>query len=77
MPKPNFTNEQIERLINSVYKGAVGVNTLPEWLYLLIAERIYEGMVAGFGGDLFDFEFEGIEYETLLSFRNNAYVFSA
>ena len=57
MAELNITNEQIESLINSVYDGLVGINTLPAWLYELIAERILEGVYDGFGGDLFDFDF--------------------
>lgn len=45
----NWTDEQIEKLINDVYNGVVTREALPESLYLAIVERLTEAIVEGFG----------------------------
>ena len=72
----NYTDKQINDLIEDIYAGRITQTDLPEDLYLAIGKHLEGGLYKGFGGDLESFKFGGKDYELLDELRNNVYMFS-
>ena len=76
-PFIDYTDEQLERLINSVYNGQVTPERLPDDLYKAITERLTRGVVKGFGASLTDPNLSAADGDLLRHFTHNAAIFSA
>lgn len=75
MAKFEYSNEQIEKLINGIWEGEITEYDLPKDLYYAIADYLKSGLYKGFGGTLA--EFSGKDLELLTELRENVYMFSA
>lgn len=80
MPTANkyldYTNDQLENLINSVYSGSTNPSRLPVDLYDAIRLRLLDAVYRGFGGSLNDFP-DGSRDKLLAQyFEHNIAVFS-
>jgi len=74
----NFSNEQIEAVLQDIYSGKISASKkLPKDLYLAISDYLRESLYKGFGGKLSSFALGGIDYELLTSLRENIYMFGA
>lgn len=71
----DFTNEQIDALIEGIYSGEITEYNIPDKLYFAIADRLKEALYKGFGGTPADFS--GTDFALLEELRTNIYMFSA
>lgn len=71
-----FTREEIESLIKSIYYGIVGIRALPVDLYNSIAKYLFQGVVNGYGGNLTFFEYNSTNWKTLKALEYDIYLFS-
>lgn len=69
-----FSDKEIEQLIDDIYNDVVSIESLPENLYLAIGRYLESGLYRGFGGSIL--EFEGTRLELLQSLRTNVWLFS-
>ena len=73
----NYTDRQIELLIEGVFSGRFNPSyELPEDLYFAIADYLKKGLYKGFGATLADVDFDSPDYALLSELRNNVYMFS-
>ncbi|QHB38539.1 structural protein [Flavobacterium phage vB_FspM_lotta8-2] len=72
----NYTDEQIEALINDVYKGVVTRDNLPVDLYKDIKRRLNKAVFEGFGGTYSDFSTATSDGLIMAGFEKNIAVFS-
>jgi len=72
----NWTNEQVERLVNDLYGGVVSPARLPVWLYQEINNRLMKSVLDGFGGGFDDFQTGSSELDLLEHYRYNVAIFS-
>ncbi len=82
-----YSDDEIEKLLNGLYSGTVTPRSLPEGLYYATARYLCKGVYKGFGIDfneLTEAIEEGIksafttnDFELLTEFRENIYMFSA
>lgn len=73
----NYTDKQIEWLLQGIFSGRIGVESLPENLYMAIAEYLEGGLYKGYGKTILEIEFGTTRYKTLVDMRTNIYLFSA
>lgn len=76
MPKIEYTDEQIQQLIDGIFNRVVGVHNLPRGLYKATVDVLKGGLYEGFGGQLSDFDFGTPDYKLLDELRDNVYMFS-
>lgn len=76
MDVTNWTDAQIETLINDVYSGVVSPSRLPVNIYTEIKDRLTTGVLNGFGGDVIDFADGSPERDLLEHFKYNVAIFS-
>lgn len=72
-----FTDAEIDNLVEGVYTRLYTKDNLPEWYYVAIALALFSGVESGFGLTLSEVEVGSLEYEYLIAFQENVYVFSA
>lgn len=77
MPKFNYSDKEIERLLERIYKGEIDPATLPEDLYFATAKYLEEGVYKGFKNRVTEFEFGSPDRGLLEELRDNIYIFSA
>lgn len=76
---PNFaqyTDEQLERLINNIYSGSVNPSNLPIDLYNVILDRLTNAIFKGFGGTLDDFVKDEVRKTLIEYYIHNIALFS-
>lgn len=71
----DFTDKEIEELIEGIYSGEITEYELPVGLYEAIGKYLQKGLYHGFGMDLS--EAGGRDYELLTELRENVWMFSA
>lgn len=71
-----YSEEQINRLLESIYNGSITVEQLPIGLYKAIANELKKGIYEGFKKTLIETQFGTPDYQMLKDLRENAYVFS-
>lgn len=76
MPNIDYSNEQIQQLIDGIFNRVVGVQNLPRGLYRATVDILKGGLYEGFKGQLSDFEFGTPDHELLNELRDNIYMFS-
>lgn len=72
----NYSDQQIEALINDVYSGVVTRDNLPVDLYEDIKRRLNKGVFEGFGGSFGQFSEDTTEGLIMAGFEKNIAVFS-
>lgn len=72
----NYSDAQIERLINGLYAGEINRDKLPVDLYEAIKDRLNEAVFKGFGGTYADFSEDTAEGLIMAGFEKNIAVFS-
>lgn len=72
----NYTDEQIEALVNDVYKGVVTRDNLPVDLYKDIKRRLNKAVFEGFGGTYAEFSTATSDGLIMAGFEKNIAVFS-
>jgi len=72
----NYSDQQIEALINDVYSGVVTRDNLPVDLYEDIKRRLNKGVFEGFGGSYENFSEDTTEGLIMSGFEKNIAVFS-
>lgn len=77
MAKFDFTEQEIDQLIFDIHEGFTTVRNLPPSIYIRIANKIFDGIKEGFGGDFVTFAGQDARIKLLKSFQTNGYVFSA
>ena len=79
MPKPNkyldYTDHQIESLINRVYHGKIDVHNLPKDLYSATVSKLSDAVVQGMAGTVHTLETRDAYLQ--MHFLHNTAVFSA
>lgn len=76
MDVTDWSNEQIERMINGIYDGDISPARLPVDVYEEITKRLTSGVTSGFGGKLTDFVDGSAERDLLKHFEYNVAIFS-
>jgi SPP1 gp7 family putative phage head morphogenesis protein len=71
-----YSDDDIDALMEYIYAGVISDKVLPEGLYLAIAEYLKKGLYDGFGGALADFPIGSIDHELITQLRENIYHFS-
>ena len=74
-PKVDYSEKQINSLLDGIYTGAITEYQIPQDLYEAIAEYLKDALYKGYGGNLTDFV--GKDLELLKELRENVYQFSA
>jgi len=72
----NWSDAEIEDLINSVYGGSISPSKLPVNIYKEITRRLTAGVAAGFGGDVTQFDTGSRNLDLLEHFNHNVAIFS-
>ena len=72
-----FSDIEIENLLQGIYDGSITEYDLPENLYYAIADYLKKGLYKGFGGSLEDFAVDSVDLDLLTELRENIYMFSA
>ena len=75
MPKTEYSDEQLKKLIEDIYSGKISQYDIPNDLYEATSKFLLKGLYKGFGGALTDFS--GKDLELLNELRENVYMFSA
>lgn len=70
-----LSEKEIDALIEDIFAGRTTIESLPENLYLAVADKLKEGLYKGFGGDLGDFSGKR-DLELLQELRESIYMFS-
>jgi hypothetical protein len=70
-----FTDKQINALIEGIYSGEITEYNIPDKLYFAIADYLKKALYTGFGGVPSDFI--GTDFALLEELRTNIYMFSA
>lgn len=70
-----FTDKQINALIEGIYSGEITEYNIPDKLYFAIADYLKAALYKGFGGVPSDFS--GTDFALLEELRTNIYMFSA
>lgn len=70
-----FTDNQINALIEGIYSGEITEYNIPDKLYFAIADYFKKALYSGFGGVPSDFS--GTDFALLEELRTNIYMFSA
>jgi hypothetical protein len=70
-----FSDKQIEALIEGIYSGEITEYNIPDRLYFAIADHLKSALYKGFGGVPSDFV--GTDFALLEELRTNIYMFSA
>lgn len=73
----DFSENNIQELLEGMYDGSITEYELPENLYYAIADFLKSGLYKGFGGGLDAFEAGTSDLELLTELRENIYMFSA
>ena len=76
-PLDLFSDEDIERVLFSIYTGVITVRSLDLNTYLKIARKLSEGIYEGYGKNISEVVFYDEEYIMLKSLRENVFHFSA
>lgn len=72
----NYTDQQIEDLVNNVYNGSISRDVLPFGLYETIRKRLNNGVFEGFGGTYANYSEDTEEGLVMAGFEKNIAVFS-
>jgi SPP1 gp7 family putative phage head morphogenesis protein len=72
-----FSDKEIEALLEGVFEGTITEYDLPEDLYFAIADYLKKGLYKGFGSSLTELAPDSKDFELLAELRENIYMFSA
>jgi len=71
-----LSEEDIDKLLNQIYTGAISITNLPINLYTVIAEKLFNGVKKGFGASFNELDITAPDFDLLEDFRVNTYLFS-
>jgi len=72
----DYTDDEIEKIVNDIYGGSISREVLPVGLYNDIRERLNKGVFEGFGGSYADFDTSTADGLIMAGFERNIAVFS-
>jgi len=73
----DYSEAQIDKLIEQVYAGAITPKALPIGLYRATGKHLTDGIYKGYGATIKEFEYGSPNFAMLKELRENAYIFSA
>lgn len=76
MDVTDWSDAQIENMINGIYDGDISPARLPVDVYEEIHKRLFSGVVSGFGGSVVDFPEGSTNRDLLEHFNHNVAIFS-
>ncbi len=71
-----FSDEEIDKYIEAIYKGLINIRNLDKETYLKVAKRLTDGVYEGFDKNLNDVLYLSEDYNMLYALRDNVYIFS-